>query len=94
MVLASKPESDSQPHLLWPFPGEEAEEFARRLTAKTSPIVADEVVELFRLLPKEKPPRGEEQDDGSFSFSTGSYCKGDLLASGPTPGIGHMLPRQ
>ena len=79
VVLASKPESESQPHLLWPFPDEEAEEFARRLTAKPSPVVADEIVELFKLLPKEKPPRGEEQDDGSSSFSTGSYCKGGLV---------------
>ena len=37
------------------------------------------MVELFKLLPKEKPPRGEERDDGSSSFSTGSYCKGVLV---------------
>ena len=58
VVCASRPESESQPHLLWPFPDEKAEEFACRLAAKSSPIVTDEIVELFKLLPKEKPPRG------------------------------------
>ena len=95
VVMASKPESESQPHLLWPFPDEEAEEFARRLTAKPSPIVADEIVELFKLLPKEKPPRGERSRmTDRLPSAPVLTAKGDLLASGPIPGIGHMRPRR
>ena len=72
VASASGPEDGSRPHLLWPFPDERAEEFACRLAAKSSPLVADEMVELFKLLPKERPPRGEER-------GTGSYCKGVLV---------------
>ena len=42
-------------------------------------FLRDEVVALFRLLPKEDPPRGSHDDDGATSFSTGAYCKGGLV---------------
>ena len=64
---------------LWPFPGEGAEEFATRLLGKTRAVLRDEIVALFRLLPKEDPLRGSHDDDGATSFSTGAYCKGGLV---------------
>ena len=52
VASASGPEDGSRPHLLWPFPDERAEEFACRLAAKSSPLVADEMWSSLSFCPR------------------------------------------
>ena len=56
---------------------DQIENFAKAILERGTPSRED-VQQLFELLPKEAPPRGQS-DDASHSFSCGAYSQGPLM---------------